>query len=97
MDYGRIPARKVSGPVDVYYYNYVADRASGDDMRIVQPIGGRPKGGIILYEILNLVDGKRSIQAIRDYLAAAYGPIAVEDVSDYLRLLEKTGVVKIEG
>ncbi|HJZ69213.1 MAG TPA: DUF4910 domain-containing protein [Blastocatellia bacterium] len=97
MDYGRIPARKVSGPVDVYYYNYVADRASGDDMRIVQQIGGRPKGGIILYEILNLVDGKRSIQAIRDYLAAAYGPIAVEDVSDYLRLLEKTGVVKIEG
>src|SRR5262249_42172257 len=54
MDYSRIPARKVSGPMDAYYYNYVADRASGDEMRIVQQIGGRPKGGIILYEILNL-------------------------------------------
>ena len=97
VDYNRVPARRVRGPVDVYYYNYVADRASGDDMRIVQQIGGRPNGGIILYEILNLVDGKRSIQAIRDYIAAAYGPIAIEDVSEYLRLLEKVGVVKIEG
>ncbi|HEY3136551.1 MAG TPA: DUF4910 domain-containing protein [Blastocatellia bacterium] len=97
VDYNRVPARRVRGPIDVYYYNYVADRASGDDMRIVQQIGGRPKGGIILYEILNLVDGKRSIQAIRDYIAAAYGPIAIEDVSEYLRLLEKVGVVKIEG
>ena len=33
---------------------------------------------------------------VRDYLAAAYGPIAVEDVADYLRLLEKVGVVRME-
>ena len=43
------------------------------------------------------MDGKRSIQAIRDYITAAYGQVAIEDVSDYLRLLEKIGVVKIEG
>ena len=51
----------------------------------------------MLYEILNLVDGKRSIQAIGDYLTASYGAISVEVVSDYLRLLDKIGVVKIEG
>jgi hypothetical protein len=65
-------------------------------MRVVDRISSRPDGSTILYEILNLVDGKRSIQTIRDYIAAAYGPVPIEDVSDYLRLLEKVGVVKIE-
>jgi aminopeptidase YwaD len=97
MDYGRIPTRKVSGPMNVYYYDYVADRASGDDLRVIERINSKPNGEIIPYEILNLVDGKRSIQAIRDYITAAYGPVAIEDVSDYLRLLEKIGVVKIEA
>ena len=94
-DYRRVPARKVTGPMSVYYYNYVEERANGD-LRAVERISAMPQGDIILYEILNLVDGKRSIQAIRDYLAAAYGPIAVEDVADYLRLLEKIGVVRTE-
>ncbi len=97
FDYNRIPTRKVKGPMNVYYYDYVAARASGEDLRVVERISAQPKGEILLYEILNLVDGKRSIQAIRDYLIAAYGAISVEDVSDYLRLLDKIGVVKIEG
>ncbi|HKS41505.1 MAG TPA: DUF4910 domain-containing protein [Blastocatellia bacterium] len=94
-DYKRVPVRKVTGPMSVYYYNYVEERANGD-LRAVERISALPQGDIILYEILNLVDGKRSIQAIRDYLAAVYGPIAVEDVADYLRLLEKIGVVRTE-
>jgi predicted AAA+ superfamily ATPase len=81
--------------MSVYYYNYVEERANGD-LRAVERISALPQGDIILYEILNLVDGKRSVQAIRDYLAAAYGPISVEDVADYLRLLEKIGVVRTE-
>lgn len=94
-DFKRVPARKVTGPMSVYYYNYVEERANGD-LRAVERISALPQGDIILYEILNLVDGKRSIQAIRDYLAAAYGPVSVEDVADYLRLLEKIGVVRAE-
>jgi hypothetical protein len=97
MDYGRIPTRKVTGPMNIYYYDYLAERASAEDMRAVERISGRPDGSTILYEILNLVDGKRSIQSIRDYISAAYGPVPAEDVSDYLRLLEKVGVVKIEA
>ena len=96
-DFGRVPTRKVSGPMNVYYYDYVADRASGEDLRPIERISSRANGEIVLYEILNLVDGKRSIQAIRDFITAAYDPIAVEEVSDYLRLLEKVGVVRFEG
>jgi hypothetical protein len=95
-DFKRVPSRKVTGPMNVYYYDYVAERANGD-LRAVERIGAMPHGEILLYEILNLVDGKRSVQAIRDYIAAAYGSIAVDDVAEYLKLLEKIGVVKIEG
>jgi hypothetical protein len=83
--------------MNVYYYDYIGERASGDDLRVIERISAKAGGDIILYEILNLVDGKRSIQSIRDYISAAYGTIAIEDVGDYLRLLEKIGVVKIEG
>jgi aminopeptidase YwaD len=96
FDYNRIVTRKVKGPMNVYYYDYVAARASEEDLRIVERIGAKPGGEILLYEILNLVDGRRSIQAIRDYLTAAYGTVPIEEVSDYLRLLDKIGVVKIE-
>ena len=82
--------------MNVYYYDYVAERAAGDT-HAVERIAARPGGEIILYEILNLVDGKRNVQAIRDYLAAAYGAIPVEEVADYLRLLEKIGVIRFEG
>ncbi|MEK6325716.1 MAG: DUF4910 domain-containing protein [Acidobacteriota bacterium] len=95
-DFKRVPVRKVIGPMNVYYYDYVAERANGD-LRAVERIGSRAHGEILLYEILNLVDGKRSVQAIRDYITAAYGPIAVEDVADYLKLLERIGVVRMEG
>jgi aminopeptidase YwaD len=95
--YNRIPVRKVLGPMRVYYYDYVAERANGEDVRVTEKFNARPGGELMMYEILNLVDGKRSIQSIRDYLAARYWPIAVEDVSDYLRLLEKVGVVRFEG
>src|SRR6185436_2130965 len=96
-DFGRVPTRKVSGPMNVYYYDYVADRASGEDLRPIERISARANGEIVLYEILNLVDGKRSIQAIRDFITAAYGPVSVEEVSDYLRLLEKVGVLRFDG
>ena len=96
MDYGRIPTRRVTGPMSIYYYDYVADRASADDLKFAEKISSRPNGDIVMYEILNLVDGKRSIQTIRDYIAASYGLVPIEDVSDYLRLLEKIGVIKIE-
>lgn len=95
-NFRRVPVRRVTGPMSVYYYDYVAERANGD-LRAVERIAAMPRGEVLLYEILNLVDGKRSIQAIRDFITAAYEPIAVEDVAEYLKLLERIGVVRMEG
>lgn len=93
--FDRVPERRVTGPMNVYYYDYVADRASAEDMQIIGRIKSRERGGLIAYEILNLVDGKRSIRDIRDYLAVAYGDLLIEDVVDYLKVLERIGVVRL--
>ncbi len=79
-------APTVVGPMSVYYYDYIEDK-----------LGASPGGdGRIQYEILNLVDGRRSARAIREILAGAYGPVEVETVVEYLRVLEKAGVVRLE-
>ena len=83
-----VPKRSPSvvGPMSVYYYDYLEDK-----------LGASPPGdGRIQYETLNLVDGKRSVREIRNILAAAYGSVEVESVLEYLRVLEKAGVVKLE-
>ncbi|HTC90568.1 MAG TPA: hypothetical protein VK686_19820, partial [Bryobacteraceae bacterium] len=46
------------------------------------------------YEVLNFADGKRNTQQIRDAVSAEYGPIPLDLVVEYLRTLEKIGVVE---
>jgi len=79
--------------MNIYYYDYVADRAEPADLGIVKKIGAMPHGDVLMYEILNLVDGKRDIGEIKDYLVAAYEDVPVDYVTDYLKLLNKVGVV----
>ena len=50
-------------------------------------------GGDYAYEALNLVDGRRSAQEIRDALTAIYGPVPLAAVVEYLRALESVGVL----
>ena len=92
-----VPVRLVAGPMNVYYYDYIADHAGPEDVAIVKRLGSLPHGDIVMYEILNLVDGQRSVQDIRDYVSVAYGPIPTEEVAVYLRLLDKIGVVKLNS
>ena len=43
---------------------------------------------------MNFADGKRNAQEIRDAVSAEYGPVPLEMVVEYLRALEKIGVVE---
>jgi hypothetical protein len=88
-----VPYRRVAGPMNVYYYDYIADRAEPADLGIVKKISSMPHGDVLLYEILNLVDGKRTIEDIKDYLVAAYSDVPIDYVTDYMKLLNKVGVV----
>jgi hypothetical protein len=51
-------------------------------------------GGEYAYEVLNLADGHRPAQQIRNCISAVYGPVPLADVVEYLRALEATGVVE---
>jgi hypothetical protein len=50
---------------------------------------------LVIYELGNFIDGKRSISDIRDAVSAEFGPIALPVVVDYFERLAKTGAVAI--
>jgi aminopeptidase YwaD len=50
-------------------------------------------GGLYAYEVLNYVNGKRTVGEIRDAVAAEYGPVAIELVSDYLNALAEAKII----
>jgi len=92
-----IPQRhpKIIGNLEVYYYDYIEDHLNGESPDDLGRLAELPNGGTLTYETLNLVDGKRNVREIRDVLSAAYGMVPAEAVLDYLKLLEKIGVVTL--
>lgn len=46
------------------------------------------------YEIVNFIDGKRTVGEIRDAVSAEYGPLSVELVNDYLDACQDAGVIQ---
>jgi aminopeptidase YwaD len=92
--YRRNPA--LQGPLTTFGYDYLAehlgaDRAAG--LRLLRHGGLWGSGGDYAYEVLNLVDGRRTVGRIRDDVAAIYGPVPPELVAEYLAALESVGVV----
>ena len=46
------------------------------------------------FELVNFIDGERTVTQIRDALAAEYGPVSIAEVSHYLDDLAKAGVIE---
>ncbi len=46
------------------------------------------------YEALNLVDGTRNVQDIRDFLSATIAPVPIKEVAEFLAGLEKVGLLE---
>jgi hypothetical protein len=83
------------GPVTVFGSDYVADHSAGIPTPKVLDYQGLWGGGEeYAYEILNFVDGKRNAQQIRDRVSAEYGPIRLALVVEYLKALEKIGILE---
>ena len=98
---GRLVFRRnprVKGPMSAFGYDYFSDHYGAEReraVRLLQYQGLRGAGGEYAYEVLNLVDGRRTAQEIRDAVSAAYGPVPTEVVSEYLRALESIRVIEI--
>ncbi len=88
---------KLKGPLSAFGYDYFTDHYGADReraLRLPRYQGLRGTGGEYAYEVLNLVNGARTAQEIRDVVSATYGPIPLELVVEYLRALESIKVIE---
>jgi hypothetical protein len=84
------------GPLAVFGYDYFADHAKAAGVETPKLLGYEGlwgSGEEYAYEALNFADGKRNAQEIRDALSAEYGSVPLELVVEYLKALEKIGVL----
>lgn len=87
-----VPRRnpKLKGPLS---NDFLQERLKGKNVRTDLPINRMDSR--ITYEILNFIDGKKSVLDIRNAVSAEFEPVRLEWVIDYLELLEKAGIVKM--
>jgi aminopeptidase YwaD len=52
-------------------------------------------GTLYAYEIMNFIDGKKTVGEIRDAVAAELGPIPLETVSDYLEACAQAKIITL--
>jgi hypothetical protein len=85
----------VKGPTSTFGYDYLQDHyARAAELRLLAFAGARAEGEVYAYEVLNFVDGRRQAAEIRDAVSAAYGPVPLENVLEYLRALQAAGLVE---
>jgi hypothetical protein len=78
-------------------YDYFSARAKASGMptpRLFSYRGLWGSGEEYAYEVLNFANGNRNAQQVRDAVSAEYGPVPLELVVEYLKALEKIGVVE---
>ncbi len=88
---------KLKGPMSAFGYDYFTDKLGEEragQIRLLSFEGLRGSGSDYAYEVLNLVDGRRNAQDIRNAVSAIYGPVKMEIVLEYLRALESIGAVE---
>ncbi len=87
-----IPFRNVDlkGPMG---RGYLEEKLADSDVNLDLPIFRMDSR--MTYEILNFVDGKRSLLDIRNAVSAEYDPVSIEWVKDFLEVLSKAGVVRM--
>jgi aminopeptidase YwaD len=89
-------AAQPRGPLAVFGYDYFADHAKAAGVaepKLFSYEGLWGSGQEYAYEVLNFADGKRNAQEIRDAVSAEYGPVPLDLVVEYLRALQKIGLV----
>jgi hypothetical protein len=98
----RIPRRIGEfGPLTFQNDDVLLDRLGRDRVRKIRLLNAdssrllnvQDRGALYAYEIVNFVDGKKSVAAIRDAVAAEFGPIPTALVSDYLDACEEAKII----
>ena len=84
------------GPMEGFGYSWFDERlkAAGLPRPALVDRAFRHDRARFAYEALNLVNGSRTVQEIRDQLAVSIGPVPLSQVEDYLATLEKLGLLE---
>ncbi len=88
----RVPERTTRGPLD---FGLPATRLPADAAAWYGSAEFTLTGNQ-RFELVNFIDGARTVSHIRDALAAEYGPVSLEVVGRYLDDLVRVGVVRWE-
>jgi aminopeptidase YwaD len=100
----RVPVRVGEfGPLTFQNDDVLLDRLGSERVSKIKLLSGgsnrlvrvQDRGALYAYEIVNFVDGKRSVGAIRDAVAAEFGPIPIDVVVDYLKACEEAKIVTL--
>ena len=88
----RVPQRNaaIKGPLDPAG-EWVVEHA-GPGARAIA-IAKAPDSGDITYEVVNFIDGRRTVSEIRDAVSAEFAPIELSTVAEYLDVLAKAGAI----
>jgi hypothetical protein len=98
----RVPQRIAEfGPLTFQNDDVLLDRLGLEHVRKIKLLdadssrllNAQDSGAMYAYEIVNFVDGKRSVVQIRDAVAGEFGPIPLELVSDYLNACEAAKII----
>ncbi len=86
----RIPVRLTRGPLD---FGLPASKLKAKDS-LYYSSAEFTLGGDERFELVNFIDGKRTVEEIRDALTGEFKPVNTQVVSHYIDDLVKTGVVQ---
>jgi aminopeptidase YwaD len=95
-----VPERNMAirGPINFYRPEYgrwwLVDKSGDEHFDRKVPLARR--GHYVMYEALNFVDGKRTVEEIRNLVSDEFEPIPVEEFTSYFDFLSSVGVVKIK-
>jgi hypothetical protein len=82
------------GPVQNQNDNALLARLGPERYSRIKLLSGG-QSGLYAYEILNFVNGRRTVGQIRDAVSAEYRPIPVELVADYLEALAEAKIISL--
>lgn len=89
---------QVKGPMSVFSYDYFADHYGSSKAKIIRlpDFQGRwGSGAEYTYEVLNFVNGQRTVTDIRNAVSAELGPVPLDLVTEYLQALASINVIRV--
>jgi hypothetical protein len=101
----RMHADSEFGPLTYQNDDVLRDRLGREREEKIKLLGSgsshlvrvQDSGALYTYEILNLVNGKRSVGEIRDIVSAEFGPLSLDLVLDYLEACSEAGIISLKN